>query len=74
MQIVKLHKVGNSVTLTLPTSVVDALHLHENDEIAVKVAGDRIILVKASPDFRDAWNAYQKVELRYHEANHKLSE
>jgi len=74
MQIVKLRKIGNSVTVTLPISVVDGLHLHENDEIAVEVAGDRIVLAKASPDFQDAWNAYQKIEPCYREANRKLSE
>ena len=74
MQVVKLRKVGNSVTVTLPTSVVEALHLHENDEIAVEIAGDRIVLAKASSDFQDAWNAYQQIEPRYREANRKLSE
>jgi putative addiction module antidote len=74
MQVVKLRKVGNSVTVTLPTSVLEALHLHENDEIAVDVAGDRIVLAKASQDFQDAWDAYQKIEPRYRNANRKLSE
>ena len=29
MQVVKLRKVGNSATVTLPASVVEALHLRE---------------------------------------------
>ena len=74
MQIVKLRKVGNSTTVTLPASVVEALHLHENDEIAIEVAGDRIILTRATSDFQDAWDAYQKVEPRYRNANRKLAE
>lgn len=74
MQIVKLRKVGNSTTVTLPASVVEALHLHENDEIAIEVSGDRIILTHASSDFQDAWGAYQTVEPRYRNANRKLSE
>ena len=74
MQIVKLRKVGNSATVTLPASVVEALHLHENDEIAVDVTGDRIMLTRATPDFQDAWAAYQKVEPRYRNANRKLAE
>ena len=53
MQIVKLRKVGNSTTVTLPASVVEALHLHENDQIAVEVAGDRIVLTRASSDFQN---------------------
>lgn len=74
MQVVKLRKVGNSTTVTLPTSVVEALHLRENDEIAVEVAGDRIILTRATTDFQNAWAAYQQVEPRYRNANRRLAE
>ncbi|MHB8599129.1 MAG: AbrB/MazE/SpoVT family DNA-binding domain-containing protein [Ktedonobacteraceae bacterium] len=74
MQVVKLRKVGNSTTVTLPSSVVEALHLHENDEIAVEVSGDRIILTRNTTDFQNAWEAYQQVEPRYRNANRKLAE
>lgn len=74
MQVVKLRKVGNSTTVTLPSSVVEALHLRENDEIAVEVTGDRIILTRATTDFQNAWAAYQQVEPRYRNANRKLAE
>lgn len=74
MQVVKLRKVGNSTTVTLPTSVVEALHLQENDEVAVEVAGDRIVLTRANTDFQDAWDAYQAIEPRYRNANRKLAE
>ncbi len=74
MQVVKLRKVGNSTTVTLPASVVEALHLHENDEIAVEVSGDRIILTRNTTDFQNAWEAYQQVEPRYRNANRKLAE
>jgi putative addiction module antidote len=74
MQIVKLRKVGNSTTVTLPASVVEALHLRENDEIAVEISGDRIILTRATSDFKDAWEAYQTIEPHYRNANRKLAE
>lgn len=74
MQVVKLRKVGNSTTVTLPTSVVEALHLQENDEVAVEVAGDRIVLTRANTEFQDAWDAYQAIEPRYRNANRKLAE
>lgn len=74
MQVVKLRKVGNSATVTLPAAVVEALHLHENDEIAIEVTGERIILTRATEDFQDAWEAYQEIEPRYRNANRKLSE
>ena len=69
----KLRKVHNSIVLTLPASVVEALHLRENDEIAVEVIGDRIVLTRATPDFEDAWAAYQAVEACYRNANRKLA-
>jgi putative addiction module antidote len=74
MQIVKLRKVGNSSIVTLPAGVVEALHLRENDDVAVEVTGDRIILTRATADFQDAWNAYKEIEPRYRDANRKLAE
>ena len=74
MQVVKLRKVGNSTTVTLPAWVLEALHLHENDEIAVEVSGDRIVLTRATTDFQDAWAVYQEIEPRYRNANRKLAE
>ncbi|HEX6553115.1 MAG TPA: AbrB/MazE/SpoVT family DNA-binding domain-containing protein [Ktedonobacteraceae bacterium] len=74
MLVVKLRRVGNSMTVTLPASVVEALHLHENDDVAIEVAGDRIVLNRATNDFQDEWDAYQKVEPRYRNANRKLAE
>ena len=74
MHIVKLRKVGNSTTITLPTAIIEALHMHENDEIAIDIEGDRIVLTQATPDFQDAWEAYQQIEPRYRNANRKLGE
>ena len=74
MQSVKVRKVGNSLTVTLPASVVKALHLAGSDELAVDIAGDRIVLTRATRDFEDAWAAYQAVEPRYRNANRKLAE
>ncbi len=74
MHIVKLRNVDNSTTITLPTAVVEALHLHENDEIAIDVVGECIILTRASTDFQNAWEAYQQIEPRYRNANNKLGE
>jgi putative addiction module antidote len=74
MQIVKLRKVGNSTAVTLPPSVVEALHLHENDEIAIEVTGNHIVLTPVNSDFQDVWSAYQTIEQNYRNANRKLAE
>ena len=74
MHIVKLRKDGNSFTITLPPSAVDALQLRENDEMAIEVAGDCIVLMHATTNFQEGWAAYQSIEPRYRNANRKLAE
>lgn len=74
MQKVKLRRVGNSLTITLPAHMAEALHLHENDEVALETVGDRIVITHASQDYQDAWAAYQTLEPRYRNANRKLAE
>lgn len=71
---VKLRRDGDALTITLPAEVAEALHLHENDELTIELAGDRVILTHADPEFADAWAAYQALEPRYRNANRKLAE
>lgn len=71
---VKLRRIGNSTTVILPTAVLEAMHLHENDEVAIEVVGDRIVLTPATTNFQDVWEAYQEIELHYSNANCKLGE
>ena len=74
MQIVKLRKVGDSSVVILPPGMVEALHLQENDDMAVEVMGNRIIITRATDDFQDAWDAYKEIEPRYRNASRKLAE
>ena len=74
MHKVKLNKVGNSMKVTLPASAVEQLHLQANDTIVVEVVGDALVLRRSTPDFHDAWAAYQSIEPRYRNANKKLAE
>lgn len=74
MQVVKLGEVEEEITVTLPTSIVEALHLAANDEITIEVTGNCIVLTRTAADFQDAWKAYQKTEAHYHNANRKLAE
>ncbi|MDQ2886818.1 MAG: AbrB/MazE/SpoVT family DNA-binding domain-containing protein [Chloroflexota bacterium] len=74
MQVVKLRKVGDAVTVTLPGPMLEALHLREDDEVAIEVTDDHIVLTRTTQDFQDAWAAYQQTEPRYSNANRKLGE
>lgn len=62
------------MTVTLPAELVRALHLTEHDRFMIDTAGDQIVLRRATPDFQDAWAAYQSIEPRYRNANKKLAE
>lgn len=49
----RVSKWGNSLAIRLPASVVEALGLHEGDEIEVLIADERVFQVRKKPD-RDA--------------------
>ncbi len=42
-------KWGNSLAIRLPASVVDALKLHEGDDIEVLIADERVFKVRKKP-------------------------
>ncbi len=62
MQIVKLRKVDDTVMILLSAAVLETLHLRENDETAVEVVDDRIVLTRASADSQAAWASYEQLE------------
>jgi antitoxin MazE len=47
--IMQVSKWGNSLAIRLPASVVEALKLHEGDEIEVVIADERVFQVKKKP-------------------------
>ncbi|MFP4195016.1 MAG: AbrB/MazE/SpoVT family DNA-binding domain-containing protein [Desulfobacterales bacterium] len=49
----QVSKWGNSLAIRLPASVVEALGLHEGDDIEVVIEDERVFQVRKKPD-RDA--------------------
>ena len=45
----QVSKWGNSLAIRIPASVVDALELHEGDDIQVHVAENRVFTLKKKP-------------------------
>jgi len=45
----QVSKWGNSLAIRLPASVVQALELHEGDEIEVEIADERVFQVRKKP-------------------------
>ena len=46
----QVSKWGNSLAIRLPASVVEALKLHEGDDIEVIIADERVFKVRKKPD------------------------
>jgi antitoxin MazE len=46
----KVSKWGNSLAIRLPVYLVEALELHEGDDIEVVIASKRVFEVKKKPD------------------------
>ncbi|MBB1630412.1 MULTISPECIES: AbrB/MazE/SpoVT family DNA-binding domain-containing protein [Cupriavidus] len=49
----QVSKWGNSLAIRLPASVVDALELHEGDDIEVVIADERVFQVRKKPGSAD---------------------
>ncbi len=45
----QVYKGGNSLAIRLPASVVEALKIHEGDDIEVVIADERVFKVKKKP-------------------------
>ena len=45
----QVSKWGNSLAIRLPVAVVDALELHEGDDVEVRIAAARVFEVKKKP-------------------------
>lgn len=44
---VKLVKIGNSLRMTIPVEVIEAMNIKEGDTLTVDVQGDSIVVKKA---------------------------
>ena len=60
-----VRRVGNSLGITLPKTVVDNYHLSEGDELHLLETEDGIVLSPFNPKFSEWADAYAKVNRRY---------
>lgn len=69
----KIRRHGNSLGLTLPGPMVEALHLKEGDEVHVSQTQDGIVVRAHDPAFDDLVEAEEWVARRYRNAFKALS-
>lgn len=60
-----VRRVGNSLGITLPKTIVDNYHLSEGDELHLIETEDGLILTPFDPKFAEWAKAYDKTNSRY---------
>ena len=63
-----VRRVGNSLGITLPKTVVDNYHLAEGDELHLVETDDGLVLTPFNPEF-SAWaQAYERTNRKFRNA------
>jgi antitoxin MazE len=65
MHTTSVRRVGNSLGITLPKTIVDNYRLTEGDELHLVETTDGIILTPFSPKFTEWAKAYERTTKRY---------
>lgn len=60
-----VRRVGNSLGITLPKTIVDNYHLNEGDELHLIETEEGVVLTPFSPKFADWARAYERTSRKY---------
>ncbi|RPJ11499.1 MAG: AbrB/MazE/SpoVT family DNA-binding domain-containing protein [Deltaproteobacteria bacterium] len=60
-----VRRVGNSLGITLPKTIVDNYHLIEGDEIHLVETDEGVMLTPFSPEFAGWARAYERTNRKY---------
>lgn len=60
-----VRRVGNSLGITLPKTIVDNYHLSEGDELHLVETGAGLILTPFDPQFAEWAQAYERTNRKY---------
>ncbi len=60
-----VRRVGNSLGITLPKTIVESYHLSEGDELHLLETEDGLMLTPFDPKFAAWVRAYEKTNKRY---------
>ena len=70
----KIHKVGDSLGITIPKEVLQKLEVGEGDSIFVTETTDGVQITAKDPEFEKAMEVYRKVSSKYRNALRELAE
>ncbi len=71
---VKVRKVGNSLTITLPAEISQLLHVGEGDEVFLVEQGQGVSITAYDPEFEQKLAAMKAVAGRYRDTLKALSQ
>ncbi len=60
-----VRRVGNSLGITLPKTIVESYHLNEGDELHLIETEDGVVLTPFDPKFAEWARAFEKSNKRY---------
>ena len=63
-----VRRVGNSLGITLPKTIVDNYHLSEGDELHLVETKDGVVLTPFNPKFAEWAKAYERTNRKYRNA------
>ncbi|WP_129647327.1 AbrB/MazE/SpoVT family DNA-binding domain-containing protein [Peristeroidobacter agariperforans] len=49
----RISKWGNSLAIRLPAAIVEALNLHEGDDVVLRAAGKRTLVIENGPSAKE---------------------
>lgn len=73
MYTIKIHKIGDSLGITLPQEVLQQLNVGEGDNVFVTKTADGVQITAGEPNFERAMKAYRKVSQKYKNALRELA-
>ncbi|HAA32114.1 MAG TPA: AbrB/MazE/SpoVT family DNA-binding domain-containing protein [Cyanobacteria bacterium UBA8553] len=73
MYTIKIHKIGDSLGITLPQEVLQQLDVGEGDNVFVTKTADGVQITAGEPKFERAMKAYRKVSQKYKNALRELA-
>jgi len=69
----KIRRIGSSLGVILPKSVIDRLHVEEGSTLSVTETPDGIQLTPYDPKFTAAMDAFERVRRRYRDTLRELA-
>ncbi|MDI6803793.1 MAG: AbrB/MazE/SpoVT family DNA-binding domain-containing protein [Bacteroidota bacterium] len=68
-----IRRVGNSLGITLPKTIIDNYHLDEGDEINIIETEEGIVLSPYNPKFSEWVDAFERTNKKYRNTLNKLA-